>query len=205
MQTNNNSKWVITKGFVEDKLVREPVEEVTTSRGSNVGDNVASELLGIQVLTKKRETIHLVFKTFPFDDPEQLNYVTTCRIFRRETAVYQSIIPSLEKLLGKAGQPVTLPVPKYFASYNDDENDFLSLEDLRPAGYRMLDKFVGLGHLETLKVMEELGRFHALTYQLLRYEGEKYFEGEGEVGMLAGSGWTKGTANWELMIKLFGG
>jgi len=68
----------------------------------------------------------------------------------------------------------------------------------------MLDKYIGLGHDETTKVLEALARFHALTYHLLRYEGEKYFEGE-EVAILGRNLWTKDNVNWEAAAKFFGG
>lgn len=195
-------KWEITPAFTE-KLVGESISDLSVKKGSNIGDNVFSRIHSITAKTGKGKTVNLVFKTFP-EDPKVVEDVITCQAFRVETAIYDGVVQSLEKLLQKAGQSTSLPLPKFYAAYNDDVKDYLCLEDLRPAGYEMLDKYRGLGFRETSKVLQELARFHALTYHLLRYEGEKYFEDE-KVRVLGSNFWTKDTIDWEDTAETFGG
>ncbi|CAG7827428.1 unnamed protein product, partial [Allacma fusca] len=97
--------------------------------------------------------------------------------FRVENAFYSELAPQIENLI-KSRSPANykLPIPKYYAGFNNDSDDYVTLEDLRPQGFKMADKFKGLNLAETTLILEQLGRFHAFTYFLIKNEGEKIFE-----------------------------
>ena len=195
----------LNKEFIET-LVSEPLLDFSISKGSKVGDNASSEILAIKVTTKSNQTLNLVYKSFP-ENPAQKAYAQGNRIFRIETAIYQGIVPAIQKLLEKAnvtGKDFYVRVPKFFAAFNDDENDFLCLEDLRPKGYVMPDKFGGLKNAEVSLILKELGKFHALTYHLIKYEGEKIFVENELLKILSDNLWTQSNLELYNTTQLFG-
>jgi hypothetical protein len=168
-----------------EKLVKEPILGFTINKGSNVGDNVAGELYAIKVEATSGKSYNLVIKTLPEEESAFREYMRASRVFVLEMAVYTTLKESLENLIKIKGLDITLPLPPYFGGQCDGENDFLCLEDQRPLGFRMPDKYAGLNFVETKVILEELGRFHALTYSLIKFEGEKFFTGtEGREKMI---------------------
>jgi hypothetical protein len=152
----------LNKELIES-FVSEPVLCFTINKGSNPGDNVASDILAIEVRTKSNRKLDLVYKIFPENDPIQKARVLDGKIFRIESAIYTGVIPALQKLLDKSGaEDKSLPLPKCYGAFNNDENDYLCLEDLRPQGYRMPDKYLGLNDSEVSLVLKvaNIGRVY---------------------------------------------
>ncbi|CAL8139617.1 unnamed protein product [Orchesella dallaii] len=169
-----------------EKLVGEPITDFSSSSGSNKGDNVAGTLLALKVTTAAGKELNLVYKSFPSDNPEQRQYVVQFGIFRTETCMYEKVFPRLKELvaLRKAAKNIELPTVKYISGFNDDQNDYVCLEDMRPEGYIMQDKFQSLTSAEVTLIMKEMAKFHALTYFMLRYDGERIFEEDDRVSKL---------------------
>jgi len=162
-----------------ESLVKEPVADFTVKVGSNAGDNVAGDLYAVKVEAVSGEHYNLVLKTFPEGNAELREYVQGFQLFALEMSIYTTLKERLEKVVksyGGSEQEFPIPLPKYYGGLCDGENDFLCLEDMRPKGYKMPDKFFGLNFAEVSVVLKELGKFHALTYALIKYEGEKFFE-----------------------------
>lgn len=168
----------LEKGYIE-KILGEPITDFTTTSGSKEGDNVAGNLLCLKVTTKAGEKHNLVYKSFPtIGNEEQKQFLIQFGVFRTETCVYEKLFPRIKELLEKRKSVTNkeLPSPKYISGMNDDMNDYLCMEDLRPRGFVMQDKYHSLTFAETSMVMKEMARLHALTYFLLQYDGEKMFE-----------------------------
>lgn len=166
-----------------EKILGQPISNFSISAGSKKGDNVAGDLTAINVTTEKGEKLNLLYKGFPTNrDPEQQQYVKQFGIFRTETCMYERILPRLQQLLNNRkakGNPelcTKLPIVKYISGFNDDQNDYVCLEDVRPQGFTMQDKFKSLTLPEVTLIMKEMARFHALTFFMIRYDGDKMFE-----------------------------
>lgn len=177
-----SDKPALEKKDVE-KIIGQPISDFTLASGSNKGDNVAGDLLAIKVTTTSGQVLNVVYKAFPATgNPEQREYVVKFGIFRTETCMYEEILPRIQNLLNKrktkSGQKIDLqlPIVKFISGFNDDQNDYVCLEDVRPLGFKMQDKFNSLTLAEVTLVMKEMAQFHALTYFLINYEGDKLFE-----------------------------
>ncbi|CAG7815519.1 unnamed protein product, partial [Allacma fusca] len=160
------------RNFIE-KLVHEPVLTFSLKEGSKAGDNIAGDLKSIEIKTKTRD-LHLIHKTFPAS-PVDKDRVRNYRVFWVENQFYSSLKPDFEQLV-PSSLDYKIPTAQFYAGMNDNENDYITMEDLRPAGYKMPDKFQGLSFPEVSKVMEVLAKFHAAGYYFLRVKGEGYFD-----------------------------
>ena len=165
----------LTKEFIET-LVNQPIVSFEVNAGSKQGDNVQGVLKAVTVETAAGETLNLVHKTMSAD-PAARYFIVDAQTFRIETEFYTKIAPAIEAVV-KSRSPANyqLPIPKFYAGFNNDNDDYLTMDDLRPQGYRMADKFVGLNFNEVSVFLKALGRFHAFSYFFLKQEGEKLFD-----------------------------
>ena len=106
--------------------------------------------------------------------------------------MYTNIRSTLETLVGSRIGKIELPFPKYFGGTCDGVNDFICVEDLRPSGYVMADKFSGLNFHQASLALYELAKFHAYGYFLIKYKGESFLDDDNLRGF-EGSLWLKPT------------
>jgi len=172
-------------GSQVEELVKEPVVSFEVSEGCKDGDGVAGELCSIGVKTVSGKDIHLIYKSLNLEDPMQTNFAKEHGSFRVESTFYKVVAPLLEKLLQSRNYSTDLaqilPIPTHYSSefYGKERNDdYICLEDLRPSGYKMVDKFAGLNFEEASIVLKKIAEFHAFTYLLIKWHGEQIFENE---------------------------
>ncbi|CAG7827804.1 unnamed protein product, partial [Allacma fusca] len=140
-------------------------------------DNIAGNLYAVKVRIQNRGIHHIMFKTPPYDNPTHYRYVKNWRVFDLENRFYGFLVPELKALYKSrrgAEADLDLPVPRYFGG----NSDYLALEDLRPLGFKMADKYQGLSFPEVRLVMQCLGKLHASTYCYIKEHGEKIFARE---------------------------
>ena len=165
----------LTKEFVQ-KLVGQPITSFEVKAGSNEGDNVQGVLKAIKVTTTEADTLNLVHKTI-VPDPMMKAFIVEGQTFRIENTFYTTIAPAIEKLIkSHTPEDYKLPIPKLYAAFNNDCDDYTTMEDLRPSGFKMLNKYKGLSLPEVSLLLHQLGRFHAFTYYFIKYEGEQFFD-----------------------------
>ncbi|CAL8139633.1 unnamed protein product [Orchesella dallaii] len=176
------NRRLVDKGFIT-KLANEPVKEFAISAGARYGDNVMGTLLSIDVKTQSNNILNLVIKSVlpmtgvidrkTLDDARNL---VQWNVFPKEICYYKIIRPIFLEACEKPEDFAHFSSPKYFSSYTDTHglNDYLSLEDLRPSGYKMANKFKGLGYEEVAAALKELAFFHAMSYFLLDSKHEKF-------------------------------
>jgi len=159
-----------------EKAIGEPIESYKTSPGSTPGDNVIGSLLSIAVTSKSGKKFNLIYKNIE-PDSEQSQFAIMCALFWLENGLYKHVIPQLQSLVKETVWDP--PTAKYYLSMNDDKMDYLIIDDLRPHGYTMEDKFRTYDFSQVSMVMKKIAQFHAMTHYLLVYKGEKVFEEPG--------------------------
>jgi len=169
-------EFSLEKSRVES-LVGERVSEFSVSAGCSEGDGMAGSLKSINVTTLSGNTLHLILKEIDVSSPWGATQATETGPFKIENMVYSTLIPKLTEFAQSRGVDAQIPVPHVYDSYKGQQplDDYICMIDVRFDGYKMADKYVGLTLEETLLVMKEIGRFHALTYSFIKWEGEKIF------------------------------
>ena len=183
----------LSKVFVE-KLVKEPIDGFVIKKGSEKGDNVAGDIFSIQVNTTSKKVINLVHKVLPSGNPMLKQYAIENRVFELEIHFYTTVADKVKELLASSSQQGSgLPIPRYFGGLCDEEDSYITLEDERPNGFRMSNKYRGYDLAEASIIMKELGRFHALTFFLIRQQGEQFFSSKPGLERYAKGFWNDST------------
>lgn len=152
--------------------------EIEAHTGSNKnGDNFLDIMIAITLIDtsdkndmSKQEKLHLLCKMPPLSAIRRKHFGTKL-IFEREIYVYTMLLPAFIKFQHERGLSETdafLSFPKVYASECDEENDiyFLILEDLRYKFYRMWPKQKVIPIDFELRIMQELGKLHAISFAM---------------------------------------
>lgn len=159
---------------------------VTITSGTNPGDGFMGLLVKIVVTgikTKngisKEETLNLVGKIPPLNAVrrEQFNSIV---MFEREALVYSEILPEFIKFQHEnliTRDQGFYSIPKCYAILADKPSDeyCIILEDLRARDFCMFDKMKEVDYDHVKLLMEQLGRFHAISF-ILKTNGNEKFE-----------------------------
>ncbi|KAK3859766.1 hypothetical protein Pcinc_034146 [Petrolisthes cinctipes] len=87
-------------------------------------------------------------------------------IFVQETSFYSQVIPALNNILHEVGEgPLAFPRCIYHGQ-DEKGKEFIYLENLKEAGYRMEDRAIGVGEPHVSLVLKELARLHAASFLL---------------------------------------
>jgi len=165
-------KTLEDKDFVESILKTKVISYEVTS-GCKIGDNVAGSLKAITAIDDNGTKFHVVYKFIP-ENPS--NFIINEKIFRTEHAIYKTVAPMMENFARSKGLTYSPAIPKYFSGFNNDCNDYIVLEDVRPSGYVMPDKNISRTYPEMSIILKELAKFHAVAYGMIQYEGESIFD-----------------------------
>ncbi|XP_064077472.1 uncharacterized protein LOC135195038 [Macrobrachium nipponense] len=131
------------------------------------GDNYATVVTSVEVtytLKGKEGNVTYVVKICPLRGMGSMKALQVV-FFQKETLIYKQIAPLLNETLAKHGlEP--LSIPKFY--YNSDERgrELIFLEDLRPRGFKMVDRKVGMDAKHSVLVIESLARFHGASLLL---------------------------------------
>ena len=134
---------------------------------ANKGDNYASYVTSITPIVYNDNN----------GDEEQLSYVVKlnpCRdslgwnsiiydLFLREGMFLSEVAPDLNKVLHDFGQQ-SLNVPRCFSATYSTGNECLINEDLRPYGYKMINRIEGMSNGHAFLVLKEMAKVHASAY-----------------------------------------
>jgi hypothetical protein len=90
--------------------------------------------------------------------------------FRNEVDFYTKLKPKLDKLVSC---PETQGLKAPTCYYASDEKGVIVMENLKTSSFRNMDKKDGLDSDHMKKVLEQLARFHGVSYHLM----ESYFGG----------------------------
>lgn len=148
---------------------------------SQPGESVAGEIFRITISEAKTDkSLQLVCKVPPFDK-QLFNELNLSVAFEREILFYSQLMPAFvkfqsEKNLLKISQFQCYP--KCYGTWIDSvkEEYAIVLEDLRPRGFKKVDKSKLL-QLEQLHLaMIALGKFHGLSFAMKDENPDKFAE-----------------------------
>ncbi|KAK7869206.1 hypothetical protein R5R35_001148 [Gryllus longicercus] len=93
-------------------------------------------------------------------------------VFQREAELLGTLIPQMQALLEDAAPGRFPPLAPRCYHHGTSPVEFLVLEDLTPAGFKMANRKRGLGLRHSLLALRTLARFHAASHALLRRQPE---------------------------------
>lgn len=144
---------------------------IKLSLATKPGDNYSSILYAVELEFEagngpKHDNIML--KTIPKQNEMQKEFIFENESFKKEAIVYQQVFQTLTKFQKERGLPDHLIYsawPQCYAVRSEgDEDDYLAMENLRPLGYLMGDRKLGLDFNHTSVALQNLAKFHALSY-----------------------------------------
>lgn len=137
------------------------------------GDNYVSQIFRVNVelssKTKSKQDFNFLIKSLPKGDKME-DFVHECDLFQKEAKMLSTILPKVYKYLTEAGYPHKWSAEVYYSQ--GPPRDLIFLEDLRPQGYRVADRRVGLDLEHSTVVLESLAVLHAGTLALIEKEPE---------------------------------
>ncbi|XP_066992694.2 uncharacterized protein [Anabrus simplex] len=114
---------------------------------------------------EKSELRCIIVKSLPSDDWYR-EVLDQAGVFKREMRMYKVILPAMYKLLKEKLPGVTIPALTARTYTSSITNETLVLEDLRPLGYRMVDRRQQLDLEHCVVALRALAQFHALSVAL---------------------------------------
>lgn len=169
--------WV-TIDYFRDliKAEKSDFKEITgfrVKKATAAGDNYLSIMLSVDIdyetTTGGNSNLSLMLKV-PTGSSVANAIMELMSTFKKESVLYNEVIPQLEELYRQAGQPVVFG-PKSYKFQKSPDSDHILLENLRPAGYKNADRLQGLNVAETEQVLAKLAKFHAASAQLYVTKG----------------------------------
>lgn len=141
--------------------------------GSNHGDNFLGVMTSVILCGQKNgqsAKLHLLCKLAP-DNEHRRKAFKTALVFQRESFAYTDILPTFlafQREKGVDDRNCFDSYPKcYEAIANEDNGEFVVIMgDLREEGFTMLPKQEPILLEHALLTMEQLGRFHGISFAL---------------------------------------
>ncbi|CAL8110275.1 unnamed protein product [Orchesella dallaii] len=174
----------LTKEFLEKALDKE-VEKFSTNIGTNPGDNYMSIMHAIEVTFKgEKKSHHCLIKCYP-NHPGRREFLDQIDVFNKEFFMYQDFLPQLKQLAVDSGAEkiVDLSVApiqggnivgqtsKFTEKPWSDEN-FILMTDIRKTfGFTMANRIKGLDLDHAKLVLEEIAKYHALSWAYKQKNG----------------------------------
>jgi Ecdysteroid kinase-like family len=136
---------------------------VLLSPATGKNENFVSVLyrakIKIEILaTNERKSVDIIIKALLSTLPEMKDF----GVFPRERFMYENVLSSYEQIcLETTGERIKFgPASFKFAI---DPYEIMVLEDLKEAGYQMLDRKIGLNLTQSKMLLSQLAKFHAAS------------------------------------------
>lgn len=157
---------------------------ITHSAGSNAGDGFLGDLLRFKICGMQNNTLSslsLICKMPPTSTLRRIEYNTDVT-FGREIYLYGYLLPYILEFQNENGVSEAdgfNSFPKCYATVLDEKpngDHAIVMEDLVSSKYYMWDKFKKIDYEHAKLVMEELGKFHAVSFAIREKNPEKLNE-----------------------------
>lgn len=143
--------------------------ELKIEAGSAKGDNYIGVIYRVTVQPPKGKTLNVIVKLPPQNAARREEFFAR-PCFLREAEFYDVIYPMFVKFQEERAIDVESDgfheIPGSFKMLTDDMNEGLFLEDLKASGFDMFDRKKEVTKEHVFRVMEALGKYHALSFAL---------------------------------------
>lgn len=186
--------WDELPQFVRDALVKvatgakflKPTFNI--SSGSNVGDGFVSVMLRVVIEGYKvndtidykgvKHKLRIIVKLAPFSKTRREQFGANI-LFEREVQMYNEYLPVLEQYQIEKGisrKDGLYNFPRCYSALFDKDRDetLLIMEDLIQQEFGLWNKYEPMDYFHASKVMESLGRFHALSLIIKKQKPETF-------------------------------
>ncbi|XP_063538154.1 uncharacterized protein LOC134747460 [Cydia strobilella] len=155
------------RGFTNGKVIVEPVGQK--------GDNYVAHVKRFIYEAEDGTTFKMVAKIAPVAEQFRL-MMKTMVLFNNEIVMYNLVLPKLNDIQNSAGvtDDEKVRFPACYGVVTEEPYEFILLEDLKEAGFEMLDRMKPLTNESVLLVVKDLAKYHSLSYVLKNSEPEIY-------------------------------
>lgn len=176
--------------LINDVAKSEGFTDYTTELkpGSNHGDNFLGIMTSVTICGQRNnndstvslEKLHLLCKLAP-SNPIRRQEFRSVDVFRREAIMYNKILPQFKAFQAEKGLSDNdgfNSYPKCYAAIVDEEKDqfIVIMEDIRPKGFAMWPKRKTVLSEHSYAVVEQLAKFHAISFALKDQRPDDYAE-----------------------------
>lgn len=176
--------WVKPEAF--EHLLKRKVKDYKETKsmrakaGVAAGENYATIMLRIELDVEKKDKSQTT-KAFMLKTPHQSELyrkmIEKTDIFDVERGMYLEVVPELEQLYRDVGLEVKFGAEAYEIEATDY---YVLLEDLRPRGFRNINRLEGMDQAHTESVLKKFAQWHAASAVRVETKGpyeEKYTKG----------------------------
>ncbi|XP_063538155.1 uncharacterized protein LOC134747461 [Cydia strobilella] len=155
------------KGFTNGKIVVEPVGQK--------GDNYIAHVKRFIYEAEDGTTFNMIGKVAPVAEQLRL-MMNTMVLFNNEIVMYNLVLPKLNDIQNSAGvtDDEKVRFPACYGVVTEEPYEFILIEDLKEAGFEMLDKMKPLTNESVRLIVKDLAKYHSLSYVLKNSEPEIY-------------------------------
>ncbi|XP_063366271.1 uncharacterized protein LOC134654728 [Cydia amplana] len=155
------------QGFTSGKIVVEPVGQK--------GDNYIAHVKRFIYEAEDGTSFKMIGKVAPV--AVQLRLMMKTKIlFNNEIVMYTLVLPKLNDIQNSVGAADDEKVrfPACYGVVTEEPYEFILLEDLKEAGFEMLDRMKPLTNESVRLVVKDLAKYHSLSYAFKNSEPEIY-------------------------------
>ncbi|XP_061717057.1 uncharacterized protein LOC133524916 [Cydia pomonella] len=155
------------QGFTNGKIIVEPVGQK--------GDNYVAHVKRFIYEAEDGTTFKMIGKVAPVAEQIRL-MMNTMVLFNNETVMYNLVLPKLNDIQNSAGATDDEKVrfPTCYGVVTEEPYEFILLEDLKEAGFEMLDRLKPLTNESVRLIVKDLAKYHSLSYAFKNSEPEIY-------------------------------
>ncbi|XP_017083897.1 uncharacterized protein LOC108116478 [Drosophila eugracilis] len=167
--------WLNVNDFKEIVSSTEPnfdkIINGSWSLATKPGDNFASKLLKVDIKAQLKDNS---VKSFSYilklqTATDTINF-SDFNLFPKEIEMYAKYVPAFEQLYKEVGLPVTFSA-KSFRITKDVSEEYIILENLQPAGFKMCDRMKGMDMEHTKCSLKKLAQWHAASLKYKELNG----------------------------------
>lgn len=137
------------------------------------GDGYTGVVNGVQI-TNGTKSLHLVIKCAHRNDALRKDEFLE-NLYGRESYLYKTVFPAFDQFEKERGVAFSKFAPGFYKSELELRNEAIILEDLKTQNFWLFERRSRMGHDYVKVVMEQYGRYHALSLAL-RDQKPKLFE-----------------------------
>jgi len=170
-EQNRITSEILQKAVAKEFSVDPKTVEIIcfdVSPGAEVGANFATvvKLVSFKYKLNGDEASHsYIYKEVPYSELRE-KLVRGSPIWKNEVVFYDTLVNKFQEIRRSIGKE-DLPFPKCF--YASDEDGVIVLENLKPKGFKTVPKSAeGIPEERLVRVLKEIGHFHATTYHYIQ-------------------------------------